>query len=356
MSRELCATRYWHAEEGGRVRCDLCPRRCRLAAGQRGLCYCRANLGGAVVLTTWGRSSGFCVDPIEKKPLNHFLPGTSVLSFGGVGCNLTCRFCQNWHLSKARAEQRFSPLTLPGMVADAARRLRCPSVAFTYNEPVIFHEYAVDVAAACHERGLRTVAVTAGYICAEPRVEFFQAMDAANVDLKSFRESFYRRFCSAHLAPVLDTLRYLRRQTGVWLELTNLLIPGENDSDAELDELTGWVVAELGPDVPLHFTAFHPDYRLLDRPATPLQTLRRARAIAQRNGVRHAYCGNVRDAAAAATRCAGCGGVLIERDGYVLKGWRLEHGACPDCGQRLAGVFESSPGNWGGGRLPLRLQ
>jgi len=347
-------TRFWHALEHGRVQCDLCPRGCRLAEGQRGLCYVRANVGAAVALTCWGRSSGFCVDPIEKKPLHHFLPGSAVLSFGTIGCNLTCRFCQNWDISKSREHDRLGERALPDAIALAARRLDCPSVAFTYNEPVVSHEYVVDVAAACRERGVRTVAVTAGYVEPEPRREFFAAMDAANVDLKSFREGFYREMSSAHLAPVLDTLRYLRRETAVWLEITTLLIPGANDSDAELDELTGWIVAELGPDVPLHFSAFHPDFRLRDRPPTPITTLRGARAIAHRNGVRHAYTGNVRDLEGATTYCAGCGARLIERDGYELTAWRLKDGACAACGEPLAGHFEQSPGRWGARRLPVR--
>ncbi len=348
-------TRYWHALRDGRVQCDLCPRACRLAEGQRGLCFVRGNAGGQVVLTTWGRASGFCVDPIEKKPLNHVLPGTAVLSFGTAGCNLTCRFCQNWHLSKARTEDRSNERALPETIAAAAERLGCHSVAFTYNEPVIFLEYVRDVAAVCRERGIRTVAVTAGYIEPEPRADFFHAIDAANVDLKSFRDDFYRRMSSARLAPVLDTLRYLQRETGVWLEITNLVIPGENDTDAELDEMTGWIVAELGPDVPVHFSAFHPDYRLQDRPPTPPAMLRRARAIARRNGVRHAYTGNVRDPEGATTYCHACGTPLIERDGYQILAWRLDHGACPNCRAPLAGVFADRPGDWGSRRLPVRL-
>ncbi len=351
-------TRWWHPLAGGsgqRVQCDLCPRGCKLENGQRGLCFVRRNVDGAVVLTTWGRSSGFCVDPIEKKPLYHFLPGTAVLSFGTAGCNLTCRFCQNWDISKSREEGRSSEHARPETVAAAAERLGCRSVAFTYNEPVVFHEYAGDVADACRARGVRAVAVTAGYVSPGPRAELFRRIDAANVDLKSFRDDFYHRLCSAHLEPVLETLRYLRRETPVWLEITNLLIPGENDSDTELDELTGWVVAELGPDVPVHFTAFHPAYRLLDRPATPVEALRRAWTIARRNGVRHAYTGNVRDAEGACTRCHACGIPLIERSGFAISAWHLRAGGCPACGERPAGLFEDQPGRWGERRLPVRL-
>ena len=351
----LARTRYWHQVPGGRVQCDLCPRSCRLAPGQRGLCYVRAAAGDGLVLTTWGRSSGLCVDPIEKKPLHHFLPGTGTLSFGGVGCNLTCRYCQNWPISRSRAEEELTERATPQAIAAAAARTGSRSVAFTYNEPVTFLEYAVDVAEACRERGVRGVALTAGYISPEPRADFFRAMDAANVDLKSFRDGFYRRLCDGELEPVLDTLRYIRRETAAWLEITTLLIPGENDSETELDELTGWVVSELGPDVPIHFTAFHPQCRLVDRPATPAATLGRARAIARRNGVRHAYTGNVRDAKGSTTFCHACGAALIEREGYLLRGWHLAGQACAACGTTLAGVFEERPGSWGATRLPLSL-
>ncbi|MFQ5691252.1 MAG: AmmeMemoRadiSam system radical SAM enzyme, partial [Gemmatimonadota bacterium] len=300
-------TRYWHALDDGRVQCDLCPRACRLREGQRGLCFVRANQDGRVVLTTWGRSSGFCVDPIEKKPLHHFLPGTSVLSFGTAGCNLTCRFCQNWDISKSRELDTLLDEATPETIARAAEALGCRSVAYTYNDPVIFHEYAIDVARACRERGIRSVAVTAGYVRPEPRAEFYRHMDAVNVDLKGFTDRFYRSLCTARLEPVLDTLRYIRHETGVWLEITTLLIPGENDSEAEIDRLTRWVVAELGADIPLHFTAFHPDWKMRDRPPTPSATLRRARGIARANGVRYAHTGNVRDPEGQSTYCHACG-------------------------------------------------
>ena len=354
--RYTVSTRYWHALADGRVECDVCPRRCRLAEGQRGFCFVRACRGGEVVLTTYGRASGFCVDPIEKKPLNHFLPGTAVLSFGTAGCNLGCRFCQNWDISKSREVDTLSAEASPGTIARAARDLGCASVAFTYNDPVIFLEFAVAVAEACHARGIRTVAVTAGEISPEPRAEFFRHMDAANVDLKAFTERFYASLCASSLAPVLDTLRYVHHETDCWLELTTLLIPGENDDDAELDAMTRWVVAELGPDVPMHFTAFHPDWRMRDHPPTPAATLTRARAIALRNGVRHAYTGNVRDPAGGRTTCASCGTVLIGRDLYLLTAWHLDaHGSCRSCGAACAGVFDGGPGHWGPRRLPVRL-
>jgi len=320
------------------------------------LCFVRARIGDQVVLTTYGRSSGFCIDPIEKKPLNHFLPGTPVLSFGTAGCNLACKFCQNWDMSKSREMDTLADSASPEALALTAQRYACRSVAFTYNDPVIFLEYAVDVAQACHARGVRTVAVTAGYICAEPRRDFFRHMDAANVDLKAFTERFYHRLTGAHLEPVLDTLRYLRHETDVWLELTTLLIPGENDSDPEIERLSVWVATELGVDVPLHFTAFHPDWKMTDYPPTAPETLTRARRIALANGLRHVYTGNVHDPAGGTTLCHGCGAPLIVRDWYVLKGWSLDdRGRCARCGAQCAGVFDGAPGRWGAQRRPIRL-
>jgi pyruvate formate lyase activating enzyme len=352
----LHPTRHWHALDDGRVQCDLCPRHCRLRDGQQGLCFVRANHGGRVVLTTYGRSSGYCVDPVEKKPLNHFLPGTPVLSFGTAGCNLACRFCQNWDISKSREMDTLTDQASPEAIARAAEALGCRSVAFTYNDPVVFHEYAIDVAQACRERGIRSIAVTAGYVCAEPRAEFYRHMDAANVDLKAFTERFYHDVSATRLQPVLETLRYIRHETSTWLELTTLLIPGENDADEELDGMTRWVVEHLGPDVPMHFTAFHPDYRMLDRPPTPAATLQRARRIAMANGVRYAYTGNTHDAEGGSTYCHGCGATLVGRDWYVLSDWRLTpDGRCRACGIRCAGVFDARPGTWGARRLPVRL-
>ena len=349
-------TKYWHVLDDGRIQCDLCPRACKLREGQRGVCFVRARLDDQVVLTSYGRSSGFCVDPIEKKPLNHFLPGSSVLSFGTAGCNLACRFCQNWDISKSKEIDTLADQASPEALAAAAAELGCRSVAFTYNDPTIFHEYAIDVADACHDRGIKAVAVTAGYVCPEPRLEFYEHMDAANVDLKAFTEEFYRHTCGAQLEAVKDTLRYLRHETSVWMEITTLLIPGLNDSDEELHSLTSWVVDDLGPDVPIHFTAFHPDYKLTDRPPTPPATLARARGIAVGNGVRFAYTGNVHDAHGSSTYCPGCGTRVIERDWYALGEYRLTgEGACVDCGTRVPGVFDGRPGHWGPRRIPVRL-
>jgi pyruvate formate lyase activating enzyme len=323
---------------------------------QRGLCFVRGAENGEVRLYTYGRSSGFCVDPIEKKPLNHFLPGTPVLSFGTAGCNLACKFCQNWDMSKSREMDTLADQASPLMLAAAAQRLGCASVAFTYNDPAVFMEYADDVADACRARGIKSVAVTAGYMCPEPRAEFFAHMDAANVDLKAFTERFYRKVCGAQLGAVLETLEYLKHETKVWFEITTLLIPGENDSDAELDAMTQWIMAKLGADVPLHFSAFHPDWKMLDVLATPAATLTRARELAISNGLRYVYTGNVHDAKGASTYCHGCGARVIERDWYELGEWRLdEQGACQACGTRIPGVFNGSPGDWGGKRLPVRL-
>jgi len=337
----IVPTKYWHKLEDGRVQCDLCPRHCKLHEGQRGLCFVRENLNNEIVLTSYGRSSGYAVDPIEKKPLNHFLPGTPVLSFGTAGCNLACKYCQNWDISKSREMDTLADQASPELIARAAEQLGCRSVAYTYNDPVIFHEYAIDTAKACAERGIKSVAVTAGYVDPEPRVEFYQYMDAANVDLKAFTEKFY----------------YNKHETDTWLEITTLLIPGYNDAEQELEEMTQWVVAELGPDVPIHFTAFHPDWKMQDVPPTPTATLTQARSIALKNGIHYAYTGNVHDEEGESTYCHHCGEKLIGRDWYVLSDWNLDaHGNCAKCGTPCAGVFEARPGTWGARRLPVRLQ
>jgi pyruvate formate lyase activating enzyme len=326
-----------------------------LNEGQRGFCFVRERRGEDVVLTSYGRASGFCVDPIEKKPLNHFFPGTSVLSFGTAGCNLGCRFCQNWDISKSREMDRLTDVAGPEAIADAGARAGCKSIAFTYNDPVIFAEYAIDTAEAARERGLKAVAVTAGYVGDKAREAFFAPMDAANVDLKGFTETFYKKLCFAELAPVLDTLAYLKRETKVWFEITTLLIPGQNDSEAEIDQLCGWVLDQLGPEVPLHFTAFHPDFKLVDLPHTPAATLVRAREQARRAGLRHVYTGNVHDAAGQSTYCAGCDTLLIERDWYHLGAYRLERGRCPKCEAQLAGRYDARPGTWGPRRMRMPL-
>jgi pyruvate formate lyase activating enzyme len=355
-------TAHWHRLSDGRVQCDVCPRACKMRPGQRGLCFVRgrdeegSGGDGGVVLRTYGRSSGFCVDPIEKKPLNHFLPGTAVLSFGTAGCNLACRFCQNWDISKSKEMDTLADRAMPEDIARAAVSLGCHSVAFTYNDPTIFLEYAIDVAEACREVGVKTVAVTAGYINPEPRRDFYRHLDAANVDLKGFTEAFYKSVCVGHLDPVLDTLRYLRYETDVWFEITTLLIPGHNDSDGELDALTSWVADNLGPDVPLHFTAFHPDFKMTDVAPTPPETLRRARDHGLEKGLHHVYAGNVHDVDASSTYCPGCGERVVEREWYELGEWRLDgKGACRSCGRQIPGRFAGAPGRWGRQRVPVRL-
>ena len=363
MDRFTIPTSYWHALDDGRVQCDVCPRACKLHPGQRGVCFVRARPDAGttdadgVVLATYGRSSGFCVDPIEKKPLNHFLPGSATFSFGTAGCNLACRFCQNWDISKSKEIDTLADEATPDAIARTAHELGCRSVAFTYNDPTIFLEYAIDVAEACHERGIRTVAVTAGYINPDPRRDFYRHVDAANVDLKAFTDEFYRHTAMADLGTVLDTIEYLHHEASVWLELTTLLIPGHNDSDAELHRMTQWVVDRLGRDVPMHFTAFHPDYKMRDVPPTPASTLNRARTIAIENGVRHAYTGNVHDRDGGSTFCHGCGTRVIERDWYVLGRYRLDDaGRCTSCGTRIPGVFDGPAGDWGARRLPVDMR
>jgi len=344
--------RHWAAMQDGRIECQICPRLCHLREGQRGLCFVRARQGDRIVLTSYGRSSGFCLDPIEKKPLNHFLPGTSVLSFGTAGCNLTCKFCQNHDMSKARDMDRLMATAGPEALARAARRAGAASVAYTYNDPVIFLEYAK----ACHAVGVKSVAVTAGYICEAPREEFFAHMDAANVDLKAFTDAFYHKLTGGRLQPVLETLEYLVHKTEVWVEITTLLIPGANDSAAEVKRLAEWIATRLGPHVPLHFTAFHPDYKMQDTPSTPAAILLRAREIARQVGLHHVYVGNVHHEAAQSSYCAGCGAKVIGRDWYALGEWHLtDKGLCTVCDTPFPGVIDGPPGTWGRKRQPVRI-
>ncbi len=353
---ETLKTRYWHQLDGGRVQCDLCPRFCRLHEGQRGLCYVRGRENHEVVLHSYGRSSGFCVDPIEKKPLNHFLPGTSVLSFGTAGCNLACKFCQNWDMSKSRQMDTLADQAMPYTLANAAKQYGCSSIAYTYNDPIVFLEYAVDTAIACREQGVKNVAVTAGYICEEPREEFFRYMDAVNVDFKGFTEKFYRHLCGGHLQHVQETIQYIHGETDVWMELTTLLIPGENDSDEELHAMTQWIMENLGADVPLHFSAFHPDWKMRDTPATPAKTLTRARTIAMGNGLNHVYTGNVHDTVGSSTYCPSCKKCVLERDWFELGQCHVTaEGRCGYCDYTLAGVFAEQPGTWGAKRQRVIL-
>jgi pyruvate formate lyase activating enzyme len=345
---------WWHRLDDGRLQCDLCPRFCKLHEGQKAFCFVREARNGQIVLTSYGRATGYCIDPIEKKPLNHFYPGSSVLSFGTAGCNLGCKYCQNWDISKAREDRILAARASPARVAEAAVEAGCKSVAFTYNDPIIWAEYAIDCAIEAHARGIRTVAVSSGYMTPEARRDFYGHMDAANIDLKAFTETFYHEICSAHLEPVLDTLMWLKHETEVWLEVTTLLIPGHNDSEEEVEKLCAWFAKELGPEVPLHFTAFHPDFKMMDVPPTPAARLTRAREQGMAAGLKHVYTGNVRDVRGQSTYCAGCGQEVIERDGYEITGWQLDgEGRCNACEQRLGGHFEPRPGHWGAGRRPI---
>ncbi|TKB54276.1 AmmeMemoRadiSam system radical SAM enzyme [Ferrimonas aestuarii] len=352
-------TQYWHPLEDGRVQCDLCPRHCQLREGKRGACFVRANHNNQIVLTSYGRSSGFCIDPIEKKPLNHFLPGTPVLSFGTAGCNLSCEFCQNWSISKSRQWDSLSQHALPETIAHAAKTHQCRSVAFTYNDPVIFLEYAVDTAQACRQQGIKSVAVTAGYIDAKPREQFFAHMDAVNVDLKAFTEPFYRKICHGQLAPVLETLAYIKQETSAWLEITNLMIPDENDSLKDVEAMCRWLLDNVGTDTPLHFSAFHPDFHMMDKPKTPKSTLVSARNLAKEMGLNYVYTGNVVDPNGDATHCPNCDTLLIQRDWYQLTQWNLSshqgQARCSNCHASIAGVFEPNPGGFGRKRIPVKL-
>ncbi|MGH7897576.1 MAG: AmmeMemoRadiSam system radical SAM enzyme [Candidatus Binatia bacterium] len=339
MASELHEARWWRPLGNGKLVCTLCPRLCEIPDGKAGFCFIRKNVGGRLVNLGYGKSTGFAVDPIEKKPLNHFLPGTPVLSFGTAGCNLGCKFCQNWDISKARIDDKRSEEGSPEEVVELALRSGCAAIAYTYNDPVIWAEYAIDVARAARQAGLKNVFVTAGYVTPEARPEVYRYMDAANVDLKAFSEDFYRHVTLSHLEPVKDTLVWLRHETDVWFEITTLLIPGLNDSDAEIAEECAWIVSALGRDVPIHFTAFHPDFKMRDRPPTPPATVLRAREIARRAGCRYVYVGNVHEHEGQTTFCPECGSALIRRDWHAILAYRLNGDRCPDCGHAIPGVF-----------------
>ena len=335
--------KFWEKKEGNKVKCNLCPRHCILSEGQNGFCFVRKNVNGKMILATYGRSSGFCVDPVEKKPLNHFYSGTSVLSFGTAGCNLGCKFCQNWDISKSREFDRLTEQATPEMIAKTAKNSGCESVAFTYNDPIIFAEYARDTAIECHKLGIKTVAVTAGYITDEAREYFFEHIDAANVDLKAFSEEFYEKYTSGHLQPVLDTLIYLKHKTNVWFEITNLIIPGANDSDQELERMADWIVDNLGVGVPIHFTAFYPAFKMTNHPQTPLETLLKARDIALSKGIKYVYSGNVSDIKSSSTYCSNCKQLLIERDRYkITKNNLINKNQCSKCATVCAGHFNEN--------------
>lgn len=347
---------WWHeSSDGQRLICDLCPRHCALRTGERGFCFVRENRGGRVASTTYGRSTGFCIDPIEKKPLHHFFPGTAVLSFGTAGCNLGCAFCQNWTMSRSRDVEAACEEASPEAIAALAQRFGSESVAFTYNDPIIWAEYAIDTARACRAAGLKTVAVTSGYIAEAARAAFFEPMDAANVDLKGFSDEFYREYCGGRLQPVLDTLLWLGREKKTWLEITHLIIPQANDSPTDIERMCRWITTELGPDVPLHFSAFHPDFKMRDRQATPLATLHMAHDIARANGLRYVYVGNAYDPARQQTYCPGCGRSVIRREGYAIVGFEIKNNRCVHCRTPVAGRFHDAAGTWGERRMPVRI-
>jgi len=330
--------RWWSPQGEQRVRCELCPRLCILDEGKAGYCRVRRNEGGRLSTEVYGSTSGWCVDPVEKKPLYHFLPGHPVFSFGTVGCNLGCVFCQNWGLSELGAQNMLRPAR-PEQLVSAALAEGCGALAFTYNEPAIAAEFCIDTAQACHASGIRTIAVSSGYVSGEAREAFFGAMDAANVDLKGFSEAFYHRFCAGRLAPVLETLEYIARSRRTWLEITTLLIPGANDDPDEIRALCAWIREHVGAQTPLHFSAFHPDHRLMDASPTSTATLRRSRAIALEEGLRFVYLGNIRDREGSITVCPCCGETVIAREGYRVLALEIHDGTCARCGALIPGVF-----------------
>jgi len=344
---------FYHRVSNTKIQCDLCPRQCVIPEGQHGFCFVRQNHNQAMILTTYGRSSGFCIDPIEKKPLNHFYPGQPILSFGTAGCNLGCKFCQNWDISKAKELDKTQEQASPLEIAITTKKLNCLGIAFTYNDPVIFAEYAIDIAKECHQLDLKTVAVTAGYIMPEARKKFFKHIDAANIDLKAFSQTFYKKICMANLEPILDTLVYLKHETDVWFELTNLIIPQNNDNHKELDEMTKWIVKHLGPDIPLHFTAFHPDYKMTDIPKTEAKSLLEAYNIAKQNGLHYVYTGNIYDQKTGSTYCPSCNHCIIERNWYELGNYHISNGCCKFCNTKIAGKFMNKAGTWGRKRLAI---
>jgi pyruvate formate lyase activating enzyme len=335
----LHEARWWEPEPNGRVHCYLCPRHCHIGEGQGGFCFIRVNQGGKLYSLGYGSPAALQIDPIEKKPLNHFLPGTKVFSMGTAGCNMGCFFCQNWDISKSRSDQVRSTHIPPEDVPQLALHYGCPSIAFTYNEPTIWGEYVVDICRAAKERGLRTVMVSNGYITRDAFHDIYDYVDAANIDLKAFTENFYGKITLTHLQPVLETLLWLKNETKVWFEITNLMIPTLNDDPGETRRLAEWILEHLGPDVPLHFTAFHPDFKLQDKPRTPPATLHRARVIAREVGLHYVYEGNI-VSDGANTSCPQCGSVLIRRSWHDVTENRLSAGACPDCGHSIAGRWK----------------
>jgi len=352
-SSELHEARWWEAEPGGKVHCYLCPRHCHIGDGQAGFCFIRANQGGKLYSLGYAHPAALQVDPIEKKPLNHFLPGSRVFSLGTAGCNMGCFYCQNWDISKSRSDQVNSTYVPPEDVARLAVRNGCSSIAFTYNEPTIWGEYVIDICLAAKEYGVGTVMVSNGYITHEAFQDIYRHIDAANIDLKAFTEDFYGRITLTHLKPVLETLEWLKNETQVWFELTNLIITTLNDSQSETRELAEWVLGHLGPDVPLHFTAFHPDFKLRDKPRTPPETLHAARRTALEMGPHYVYEGNILDSGNGGgnTYCPACGEILIRRSWHDVKENRLIAGRCPSCDLSIPGRWTQLEGKASGAGL-----
>ncbi len=329
----------WYKKlDGGRVECKLCPNECRVADAERGTCGARENRGGTYYTLVYGRACAVHIDPVEKKPFFHVLPGSQALSYATAGCNVECKFCQNWEISQFRPEQVRSVWLPPAALVAAAENNGVPLVAATYSEPSIFWEYVRDVSRAARGRPVRSLVVSNGFIEKKPLEEVLPLLAAYKVDLKSFRESFYEKEIRGKLKPVLDTLTTIKA-AGTWLEIVVLIIPTLNDSEAEITDLCRWVKANLGPEVPVHFTRFHPTYRLKNLPPTPVPTLDRAWKIGRAEGLHFVYVGNVPGHPGESTYCPGCGARLIHRVGYEIVSNRLRRGHCPDCGRKIPGVW-----------------
>ncbi|MCX6151304.1 MAG: AmmeMemoRadiSam system radical SAM enzyme [Ignavibacteriales bacterium] len=331
--------KWWEQTENEKILCTLCPRYCTIGNGQAGFCFIRKNIDGKLYSLGYGRPTGFGIDPIEKKPLSHFYPGTTILSFGTAGCNLGCKFCQNWSISKARLDDLNSLEASPEQVVELAKKYNTPSIAFTYNDPTIFGEYVVDISRIAREEGIHSVMVTAGYIDKEARKDVYKYIDAANVDLKAFTENFYHKLTFSHLNDVLDTLVWLKNETEIWFEITTLLIPDENDLLDEIKQMCDWILKNLGDSVPLHFTAFHPDFKMINNIRTPGKTLDMARSIAIATGIKYCYVGNVHNIEGQTTFCPSCKTELIKRDWHSVLNNKLLNGKCFKCGENIAGVF-----------------
>jgi pyruvate formate lyase activating enzyme len=341
MVNELKEAKWWEYDNKGRILCTLCPRFCHIGEGQAGFCYIRKNIDGKLYSLGYGNPTGFAIDPIEKKPLNHFLPGTGILSFGTAGCNLGCQFCQNWHISKAKIVDKQTVKATPEQIIELAKKYNCPSIAVTYNDPTIIGEFVVDIGNLCKKENIYLVLVTAGYITPHSRKEIYESVSAANVDLKAFTERFYSKITLSHLEPVLDTLKWIKKETNIWLELTNLKIPDENDSEEETKQMCQWILENLGDNVPLHFTAFHPDFKMRDKSRTPSETLTRAREIAMEMGIKYCYVGNVHDISGQTTYCPSCKTAVVVRDWHRVLMYNLAGNICKNCGYKIDGVFFS---------------